>query len=181
MNNTQISLIAKNYADALVKLCKDQAMDCREILNSLLFIKDTCKQSTDLKTILDNPSVSDDVKCSIIDEVFKNSIDNHTIEFLKILIEKKRFNEFEGIIAAFSDETDKINNIQRIEVTSAIDLNDDLKQRIKEKLENRLNKTVITEWIVNEDIIGGLVVQINDDVIDSSLKNKLENLSKNII
>ena len=102
-------------------------------------------------------------------------------DFLKILIEKKRFKELEGIVAAYQEELDKINNLQRVEVISAVELDDNSKQRIIEKLQKRLQKNVIAQWQTDEEIIGGLVVKINDDVIDSSLKNKLENLSKNII
>lgn len=181
MKNIQISLTAKNYADALVQLGQDKTMPYEEILNNLSFIKDVCKNSIELEMILDNPAVSNENKFSIIDEIFNGRINSKIIEFLKILIEKKRFKEFDGIIAAFSNEVDKINNMQRVEVTSAIALNNEHKKRIIEKLQHRLNKNITAEWQINTDIIGGLVVKINDDVIDSSLKNKLESLSKNII
>ena len=85
------------------------------------------------------------------------------------------------MVAAYKEDLDKINNIQRVEVVSAIELDDNSKQKIIDKLQHRLQKNVIAQWQTDEEIIGGLVVKINDDVIDSSLKNKLENLSKNII
>lgn len=181
MKKVQISLTAKNYADALVKIGQDKAMPYEEILENLIFIKNTCESSNELTTVLENPAVSNEAKYSIIDDIFENRINIKIIEFLKILIEKKRFKEFEGIISAFSDELDKINNIQRVEVVSAISLDEGTKKRITEKLQNKLKKNIIAEWQVNEDIISGLIVKINDDVIDSSLKNKLESLCKNII
>lgn len=131
--------------------------------------------------VLENPAISDETKFSIIDEVFTKSVNEKIRDFLKILIEKKRFKELEGIVAAYQEELDKINNLQRVEVISAIELDDNSKQKIIDKLQNRLQKNVIAQWQTDEEIIGGLVVKINDDVIDSSLKNKLENLSKNII
>lgn len=131
--------------------------------------------------VLENPAISDETKFSIIDEVFTKYVNEKIRDFLKILIEKKRFKELEGIVAAYQEELDKINNLQRVEVISAVELDDNSKQRIIEKLQKRLQKNVIAQWQTDEEIIGGLVVKINDDVIDSSLKNKLENLSKNII
>ena len=130
MKNIQISLTAKNYADALVQLGQDKTMPYEEILNNLSFIKDVCKNSIELEMILDNPAVSNENKFSIIDEIFNGRINSKIIEFLKILIEKKRFKEFDGIIAAFSNEVDKINNMQRVEVTSAIALNDEHKKML---------------------------------------------------
>ncbi len=181
MKNIQISLTAKNYADALVKLGQDNVISYDDILNNLEIISEICTQSKDLTGVLENPAISDETKFSIIDEVFTKYVNEKIRDFLKILIEKKRFKELEGIVAAYQEELDKINNLQRVEVISAVELDDNSKQRIIEKLQKRLQKNVIAQWQTDEEIIGGLVVKINDDVIDSSLKNKLENLSKNII
>ena len=181
MKNIQISLTAKNYADALVKLGQDNVISYDDILNNLEIISEICTQSKDLTGVLENPAISDETKFSIIDEVFTKYVNEKIRDFLKILIEKKRFKELDGIVAAYQEELDKINNLQRVEVISAVELDDNSKQRIIEKLQKRLQKNVIAQWQTDEEIIGGLVVKINDDVIDSSLKNKLENLSKNII
>ncbi len=181
MKNIQISLTAKNYADALVKLGQDNVISYDDILNNLEIISEICTQSKDLTGVLENPAISDETKFSIIDEVFTKYVNVKIRDFLKILIEKKRFKELEGIVAAYQEELDKINNLQRVEVISAGEFDDNSKQRIIEKLQKRLQKNVIAQWQTDEEIIGGLVVKINDDVIDSSLKNKLENLSKNII
>ena len=181
MKNIQISLTAKNYADALVKLGQDNVISYDDILNNLEIISEICTQSKDLTGVLENPAISDETKFSIIDEVFTKYVNEKIRDFLKILIEKKRFKELEGIVAAYQEELDKINNLQRVEVISAVELDDNSKQRIIEKLQKRLQKNVLAQWQTDEEIIGGLVVKINDDVIDSSLKNKLENLSKNII
>ena len=50
--------------------------------------------------------------------------------------------------------------------------------RINEKLHTRLQKNIIANWTTDENIIGGLIIKIDDDIIDNSLKNKLEKLSK---
>ena len=181
MNSIQISTTAKNYADALKELAQDNQISYDDILKNLECVLEICKTSNDLQNVLNNPSISDETKFSIIDEVFHRDIDKKIVDFIKVLIEKKRFNELDGITEAYKKELDNIKNIQRVDVISAISLNDDFKNRITEKLQKRLNKDIIANWIVNEEIIGGLVVKIDDDIIDSSLKNKLENLSKNLI
>ena len=108
-------------------------------------------------------------------------IQENVKNFLKVIIEKKRFNELNGIIASFTKKLDEINSIKRVEVTSAIEMDENIKQRILEKLQLKLHQNVIAEWKIDTDIIGGLIVKIDDDVIDSSLRCKLENLSKHII
>ena len=70
MKNIQISLTAKNYADALVKLGQDNVISYDDILNNLEIISEICTQSKDLTGVLENPAISDETKFSIIDEVF---------------------------------------------------------------------------------------------------------------
>lgn len=172
----KITLTSKIYADALVKLGQDYST----VLKDLKLIQEVINISADLQQVLNNPTINDDMKFSIIDDVFTNKVDKKIIDFVKVIIEKKRFSQLDSIVLAYEKELDKINNVEHVEIISAIELNDNLKQQIIEKLQNKLQKNVIPNWNTDEDIIGGLVVKINDDIIDTSLKNKLENLSKNI-
>ncbi len=180
-NKAQISTSEKIYADSLIQAGKDGAMKFDDILNDLNTIKEITSQSKDLVQVMENPAIDDKTKYEIIDSVFSGQINNKIINFLKVLIDKKRFNELDNIIQAYSDELDKINNIKRVEVVSAVELTDEQIKKLTEKLQNKLQKNVIISREINKDIIGGLVIKIDDDVIDNSLKNKLESLSKNII
>lgn len=177
----QISTSAKIYADSLIQAGKDSNINYNDILNELNEIKEITEQSEDFVKTMISPSISDGTKYEILDNIFSNKINEKIINFLKVLVAKRRFNELNKIIQAFSDEVDKINNVKRVEVISAADITDDRKQRIVEKLQHKLEKNVIVNWTQDKDIIGGLVIKIDDDVIDNSLKNKLEKLSKNII
>lgn len=116
----------------------------------------------------------------IIDSIFTEPIDVHEKNFLKILIEKGRFNELGGIIQAVQAKSEDIKGEKTVIITSAIPIDSDTQKRITDKLEKRLLKKVIPTIKHNPDIIGGLIIQIGDDVIDMSLRKKLENLSKNI-
>ena len=180
-NEKQISTSAKNYADSLIQVGKDGVMSYDAILNDLNTVKDITSESAELVSVMENPAISINSKNEIIDSVFANQVSDKIINFLKILIDKKRFYEIDQIIQCYKTEVDKINNIQQVEVVSAVELTDDRKERLTEKLKSKLNKQVKVNWILDNDIIGGLIIKINDDVIDNSLKNKLETLSKNII
>ena len=180
-NRAQISTSEKIYADSLIQTGKDGAMNFDDILKDLNTIKEITSQSEDLVQVMENPAIADNTKYEIIDSVFSNQVNDKIINFLKVLIDKKRFQELDNIIQAYSDELDKINNIKRFEVISAVELSEEQTKKLTEKLQNKLQKNVIISRTLNKDIIGGLVIKIDDDVIDNSLKNKLENLSKNII
>lgn len=175
---TQITLSSKIYADTLIRLGQDGSVSFDEILENLENIQKICVSSKELVTVLQNPTISIDTKNSIIDEVFSQNIDKKIKDFLKIIIEKKRFNEFNSIVSSFKAELDKINNIKHVEIISAINLDENNKQTILAKIENKIQKQVIANWTVDNSIIGGLVIKFDDNIIDSSLKQKLEKLSK---
>lgn len=170
----KISTSAETYADSLIKADENFEL----ILNDLIEIKEIISQSDEFNNVMENPSIQNETKFEIIDEIFKNKINDKLVNFLKILVEKNRFNEFNQIIQAYSNKTDNINNIKRVEVISAIDLTEDQKSRINEKLHTRLQKNIVAKWTTDENIIGGLIIKYDDNVIDNSLKNKLEKLSK---
>ncbi len=181
IDTKKISTSEKIYADSLIGIGKDGIMSYEDIFNDLKTVKQAVSESEDFAKVMENPSISDSTKDEIVDEIFTGKINNRILNFLKILISKKRFKELNLIIQAYSNELDKINNTQRIEVISAVELTDEQKQKLTKKLEIKLHKNIVASWILNKDIIGGLVIKIDDNIIDNSLKHKLESLSKNII
>jgi len=182
MTNTQNKhhIISKRYSDALVELAKSTSLSYEKISSDLMVVKNTLSQSPDLNDFFNNPLISVEDKKEIIDKIFSNEIDPLMVNFLKVLVDKDRFSAFEEIIASFKDSVDKINNISRVKVTSAVNLSEEAKNRLKSKLEDKMKKIVTLDWETNPEIIAGLVIQMGDNIIDTSLKHKLEDLSKNI-
>lgn len=184
MVNTKDILIAQKYSDALVQITKDGEFAGRltyqKISTDLNLVKEILTQSKDLDEFLTNPITSVEDKKEIIDKVFSTEIDGLIINFLKILMDKRRFELFNDILVSYNKSLDDVNNISRIEVTSAVEMTEEAKNKLKEKLEEKLKKNVVFELNINPNIIAGLVIKMGDNVIDMSLKNKLEDLSKNI-
>ena len=101
--------------------------------------------------------------------------------FLIALNLKKRVNIIGEIAQEFQKELERQNNVVRVNVTSAIDLNDDRKNDIRNRIADKLKKDVIIDWTVDNSIIAGLVFNINETIIDNSIRHKLDNLSKKIM
>ena len=101
--------------------------------------------------------------------------------FLFALNLKKRVSIIPDIAVEFAKELERVKNIAHVNVTSAIELIDERKEQIKSKIAEKLNKDVVVEWGVDEDIIAGLIFNIDELIIDNSIRHKLEDLSKEII
>ncbi len=170
------STSSKNYAGALAEIANDNVLSYDNIKNDLNTVSDIIASSAELKNVLENITISTEIKNSIIDDVFKNQVDAKIVNFLKVITAKNKFNEFAEIKNEFENRYNDVKNIKPVDVTSAIELSDDQKNKITDKLRSKLNKEIIANWKIDSDIIGGLIIKIDDNVINSSLKNRLEKL-----
>ena len=170
----QISQLAKTYADSLFEADENR----EKILSDLMTVSDVISNSDEFDSTMLNPAISLNIKFEIIDEIFKNELSPKVLNFIKIIVEKNRFNAFGQIISAYKELLDSANNTQNVEIISAIELSDSQKQNIIEKLSAKLNKNIKPDWIIDKSIIAGLVIKMDDNVIDSSVKNKLEKLKQ---
>ncbi len=164
----------KTYAQSLI----NAENDFKSVKKDLDMIMQTLSNSEDLSDVLLNPAISAQAKNDILESVFKNNISEKVLNFLKILVEKKRFKELDGIVKAYDEKTDEIENIQRVEIISAVELSNEQKQKLTEKLKAKYNKNITAEWHKNKDIIGGLIIKSGDDTADYSILNRFEKLSK---
>ena len=99
---------------------------------------------------------------------------------MKILVEKNRFNELEAIFEAYNEMLEELSNTKTVEITSPIELNFENKSNVLFKLEHKLGCEIKPVWKIDNSLIAGLTFKIDDCIIDTSIRAKLENLSKNI-
>lgn len=180
-NTTKDILIADRYSDALVELAKDGKLTYGQISDDLNLIKSTLVTSRDLNEFLVNPLISLDDKKIIIDKVFLGEINDLMLNFLKVLVDKSRFGAFDSVVDSYNKAIDNINNISRVTVVSAVQMTDEAQSKLKNKLETKMKKNVVLNLEISSDIIAGLVIKIGDNIVDMSLKHKLEDLSKSIM
>ncbi|MBP3338627.1 MAG: ATP synthase F1 subunit delta [Lachnospiraceae bacterium] len=173
-------LVEKTYADALFKL----ALDTNSI--DVLFeegkaIVQILEENEDLLKLLRHPKIKKEEKISVIENVFKNRVSDDMTGFLVLTIEKERHNELVGILEEFISITKEHKRIGIAYVTTAIELDDARKKEIEQKLINTTNYVQFEmHYSVDKDIIGGMIIRIKDRVVDSSIKSKIENMSKDL-
>jgi len=175
-------LAAKRWAKALIELAQeDENISKDAILNDLKKAVSVVAESEELSNVINNPSISVEEKQIVICKLFQDRVIPIVYNFLYVLNLRKRLGIISEITDAFEKELEILNNIVRVDITSAIDLDNDKKEEIKAKISEKLNKDIKVSWEVDSDVIAGLVLNINDTVIDNSIKHRLEELSNKII
>lgn len=165
----------RRYALALYKVAEEKGK-VEEYLQDLREICDIIDNNKKLYEVIRYPQISTRQKKKIFIDVFKGKIDEELLSFLLILIEKRRIlylreklNQMEKI------HLEKKNTVVAI-VKSVIEMTDEQTKRLKEKLEKKYNKKVIIKHEIDKSILGGLYVRVGDDVIDGSIRSKLEEM-----
>jgi F-type H+-transporting ATPase subunit delta len=177
MINTKV---AKRYASAIFQIAKEKN-NLDVILNDFRLIMVTIEQSRDFENLLMSPVVNYSKKVQIFNEIFANKIDAITFEFIKLLINKKRDYFISQIIEQFIVLYNKHNNLTPVEILSAIELDDDTKSKVNNKISSALNLKIIPNFRVNKNLKGGIKIQVDDWVYDASISTKLENIRESLI
>ena len=155
--------IARNYAEALFKIGKEQN-DNEKLFSQLKDVVETIDKSDDLKTYFENPLISANDKKEIIYKVFGKDFDLQIINLLNLLADNKRLKLIGTVLYCYENHYETQNNISKVTVISAVDINEETKNRLKEKLENKLSKKIVPEYKTDKAILGGLIIKIQDKI-----------------
>ncbi|MCD4656255.1 MAG: ATP synthase F1 subunit delta [Planctomycetes bacterium] len=172
------SKIGRIYAEALFELAKTDGKigECYDNLDELHKIYRNEKEFRDFFT---SPTIDRDQKIMIVSEIFDGSVETLVLNLLCILIRKHRETALNNIYEAYMKYRDEDVNRVYAKVITAKKMKDEVLDRLKSELTEKLQKNVFIEEKLNEKIIGGMIVRIGDNVINSSIINKLRNLRQN--
>ena len=100
---------------------------------------------------------------------------------LRLLVDKNRFEAFDAIRKATHDMADELAGRVRATVTTATELSGDMAKTVQSALEETTGKSVVIDFAVDPDLIGGMVAQVGDISIDASIRARLESLQQALI
>lgn len=173
-------LVSKTYGDALFELAmEEQSMDV--MAEEAKVILEAFSENSDLAKLLNHPKIVKEEKITVVENIFKGRASDHMVGFLTLIVEKDRHNELEAIIQYFLNRVREEKNIGVAYVTSAVSLQDSQKEQIRQKLLQTM-KYEEFEMIykVDKNLIGGLIIRVGDRVVDSSIRSRIDNLSKEL-
>ena len=174
-------LAAKTYGDSLFELAlEEKKLD--SFLEEAVFVQQVLSENEDFVKLMTHPKVSKEEKEEVIKNIFKGKVSDEITGFLAIVNRKGRFKEIQGILSYFVARVKEHKKVGVVYVTTPVELKDAQKQALVQKL---LDTTEYQEMEMNYSIdpslIGGMIVRIGDRVVDSSIKNKLNRLTSDLL
>lgn len=175
-------LIPRRYAKALYKVALERHQDVR-----MFDLMQNMAQSFDLnhqlQDIVANPFVGQDEKNKLLTTAAGATAQDTTFaDFLKLLAENRRVSLVHQIALSYIDIYRRANHIRRVQVVSAAPLDPAVEKRIKDLVTAHLHgDTMDFSSVVNPDLIGGFIVNIDNERLDASLRNELKELRLSLL
>jgi F-type H+-transporting ATPase subunit delta len=169
--------LAGRYATALFELAREERQ-LEAVGTSLAALKQALAESDDLRTLTTSPLVGrEDALKAVGAAAHAMRLDPITSKFLGVLAQNRRLTQLPQVIRNFNLLAAFHRGETTAEVTSARPLNDDQVAALKANLKSRLGRDVAVDLNVDPAILGGLVVKVGSQMIDGSIRTKLNTLA----
>ncbi|MBQ8592140.1 MAG: ATP synthase F1 subunit delta [Lachnospiraceae bacterium] len=174
-------LISKTYGEALFELAvEENKID--SFVEEIKTVREALAQNPEFDELFHHPKITKEEKTELVENVFKGRISDELTGFFKLLVEKDRYKEKEGILTFFLDKVKEVKGIGVAYVTTAIPLKDVQKKQVEEKLlATTQYKQMEMHYTEDASLIGGMVIRIGDRVVDSSISTKLSDLQRQLL
>ncbi|MDO5573314.1 MAG: ATP synthase F1 subunit delta [bacterium] len=173
-------LISKTYGDALYELAVERNM-VDSLTEEVRALRTILSENTDFSKLMNHPKIVREEKEEIMEKVFKGKMADELTGFLRIMIANDRYADVIKTLDYYIARVKELKNIGIAYVTTAVPLNEIQKSNIRQRL---IDTTKYVEmemnYEVDESLIGGVVIRIGDRVVDSSIRTKLYELSKDL-
>jgi F-type H+-transporting ATPase subunit delta len=170
--------LAGRYALALFQLALDERQ-LESVGASLATLRAALDESEDFRALTTSPLIGRDAAVkAVVAAAEAMRLDPLTRNFLGVLARNRRLPQLGNVIRAFNTLAARHRGEINAEVTSAHPLDDDQVDAIKQNLRTRMGRDIAVEMNVEPAILGGLVVKIGSQMIDGSIRTKLNNLAQ---
>ncbi len=175
--------VARRYAKALLDLGKEQN-NVDVLYEDLKLIAQYIRGNRQLAGMFQSPVIHNYKKEAVIDQLFKGKVNDVTIQFLHIIVRKNRDYFLRDIALSFLDLYKEYKNIKTAYVTTAVPIDDRLRNQVLSILKKNTGSDIELQETVDNKIIGGYILRWDDNQIDASISSKLyalrRDLSKNV-
>ena len=172
MYNSQINI---RYAKSLFLLAEEKNIS-DEIKKDMELILQWLQEYEDIKVILEHPVLKPSKKYQILSDLLKDKVNAYTLSLLKLIIKNKRENHLKNICLDYIDIFKKQKGIRTAVLTTAFELTRTHKANLKKSIENIFSAEVELKTKVHKELLGGMLIQVDDKQLDLSVAGQVQKL-----
>jgi F-type H+-transporting ATPase subunit delta len=179
METTHHSPVVLSYATSLLELAEEQKI-ADPIGKELDQIGEILEQNPTFVLYLADPAISQESRAKLLGDVFSGKISPLLWNFIGVMNLKNRLSLLGQIITAYGDLLDdKFGKIE-VDVTTAHKLSKDELENVRQRVGNALKRDAVIHEYVDESLIGGMMLRVQDQLIDASVKSQLEKIKQKL-
>jgi len=172
--------LVRSYAEALFQVARaEETLD--RVEEELTRLSRSLDSNAELREFLSNPQISSDGKKSALFQIFGGKVSPITLHWMNMVVDQGRQRRLPALIEAFLTLTEDARDKVTAEVITSIPLSEDLTKRLEQELSKVTKKRVFLKPMVDDSILGGVIVKIENKVIDGSVKHRLEEIKNEMI
>jgi F-type H+-transporting ATPase subunit delta len=175
------SRLAGRYAKSLMDIAVEQKT-VEPIYQDMLGLQKIFNENRDLIALVQSPIIATDKKQSIFKAIFGGKINTITEQFINLIADKKREYFLPEIVKSFIAQYKEANHINTVSLTTAHELDEATKALILKNITEQLKgKTIDLHHKVDESLIGGFVLESNNNLFDASIARDLKDIQKQFL
>ena len=172
---------AERYSLALFELSEENNL-LSQIEDQSSSVLNLINKSEDFSSLIKDPTTNQEDLSKVINKIAENNkFENLFKNFLKFLIQKRRFFFIERILKSFIEICSRKRGELKAELKSAKELSSNEITKITEELTKNFSSKIKLNYKYDQSLIGGLVVQVGSTMVDTSIKNKLQQIENKMI
>lgn len=175
-----ISAIRVRYAKAFFLLAQEKNR-LETLKTDIEKVLDTYTHSVEFVHLLESPVISTSKKAELLTQIFKSEVNSVTLNFLLLTLQNNREEYIPGICRNFLELIRKDQNIKLATLITATDIETKTIGKIKSLLEKELKATVELTSQIDPEIIGGLILRIDDKQYDASITTQLKKIKQELL
>lgn len=163
---------SREYAEALFLLSGENGQG-DEFEQALDLISGIFDESPQYVELLASPVISKRERLDIFTKSFGGKIPEYVFSFIMMLCDNGHIKDYKNCFEEYKTLNREAKKVEVATVISAVELSDDEKSKLLGKLEKLCKKTVVAEYLIDESIMGGVIVKVDGKILDGSLKRRL--------
>lgn len=174
------SRVSKIYGDAYISLMQKENK-IKEAMEEVKTLGQVFDDNADFLRLLHHPEITKEEKIKVTKQVLKDRVSKDMEGFVMTILKKGRSQDIHDIFSYILDQMKHLQGIGVLKVISAKPLDDQEKSKIEHRVLEITNYTQLeVVYTVDEGIIGGLILTMDERVVDNSIRTKLSNMGKHL-
>ncbi|MBQ1409892.1 MAG: ATP synthase F1 subunit delta [Oscillospiraceae bacterium] len=171
--------IAKNYADALYELAREEGLD-EQIYGQLQGTSRLLESNPDYGRLLSAPKLPKPERLAALDEAFANRVHPYLLSFLKLLCERGHIRELKDCCIQYRRRRNADLGILDAVAITAVPLQAELQEKLRLRLQTLTGKQVDLQYRIDPSVLGGIRLEYDGKALDGTVRNRLAGIEKTL-